>query len=128
MTALIRMISGLVLWSMAFAVLYIGNYKIIERIFVALVFIMSLAFLITALLTQPDWGAVLYSLFVPHVPEDGWLSVIALVGTTVVPYNLFLHASLVSEKWKGIAALKTARIDLYISVFLGGLVSMAIII
>ena len=51
-----------------------------------------------------------------------------MIGTTVVPYNLFLHASLVTEKWKGAEDLPIARKDTIVAVILGGLVSMAIII
>jgi Mn2+/Fe2+ NRAMP family transporter len=51
-----------------------------------------------------------------------------LIGTTIVPYNLFLHASLVSEKWKGASFLKAARWDTVIAISLGGIVSMAIVI
>ena len=112
----------------AFALLYIGNYKLIERSLVTLVILMSLAFLITAILTKPDMGAVLKGMFMPNVPKEGLLTIIALVGTTVVPYNLFLHASLVREKWRGVGSLRAARKDLYISIILGGLVSMAIIV
>ncbi|WP_203294296.1 Nramp family divalent metal transporter [Luteirhabdus pelagi] len=112
----------------AFTLLIIGNYKVIERSLVALVLIMSLSFLITALATQPDWSAVLSGLFIPSVPAEGWLMVIALVGTTVVPYNLFLHASLVREKWEGPKDLKAARADLFFSIILGGIVSIAIIV
>lgn len=113
---------------LAFVLLYIGNYKVIERSLVTLVLLMSLSFIITAILTKPDIYAVLKGMFIPHFPEEGWLTIIALVGTTVVPYNLFLHASLVKEKWQGVEALKLARKDLYISIVLGGIVSMAIIV
>jgi len=51
-----------------------------------------------------------------------------LVGTTVVPYNLFLHAALVKEKWKSVHDLKAVKRDTFISITIGGLVSMAIII
>ncbi|WP_461302844.1 Nramp family divalent metal transporter [Aureisphaera sp.] len=112
----------------AFAVLFIGNYRFMERSLVFLVVLMSLSFLITAVLTAPNIMEVLKGVFIPKVPEEGWLTVIALIGTTVVPYNLFLHASLVKEKWKGVEDLKTARTDSKISIVLGGLVSMAIII
>ena len=121
------------LWSwligaIAFILLYIGNYKVIERSLIGLVVVMSLSFLITAILTKPDMLAVLKGMFIPSFPKEGWLTIIALVGTTVVPYNLFLHASLVKEKWKDVGSLKTARKDVYISITLGGIVSMAIII
>jgi manganese transport protein len=121
------------LWSwligaIAFILLYIGNYKVIERSLIGLVVIMSLSFLITAILTKPDIVEVLKGLFIPSFPEEGWLTIIALVGTTVVPYNLFLHASLVKEKWQGVDSLKAARKDVYVSIVLGGVVSMAIIV
>jgi Mn2+/Fe2+ NRAMP family transporter len=45
-----------------------------------------------------------------------------------VPYNLFLHAALVKERWHKKEDLKFARKDTMISIILGGLVSMAIII
>ena len=111
-----------------YVLLYIGNYKIIERSLISLVVIMSLSFLITAILTKPDMLAVVKGMFVPSFPKEGWLTIMALVGTTVVPYNLFLHASLVQEKWQGVGSLKAARKDVYISIALGGVVSMAIIV
>jgi len=119
---------SLIIGAIAFILLFIGNYKVIERSLVALVLLMSVSFVVTAVVTQPNLGTVLKGMFVPTIPEEGWLTIIALVGTTVVPYNLFLHASLVREKWKGVTDLNAARKDTYISIILGGLVSMAIII
>ncbi len=117
-----------VIGGLAFALLYLGNYRILERVFVGLVLVMSLSFLVTAIITKPDIGQVLKGMFLPKFPQDSILTVIALVGTTVVPYNLFLHASLVSEKWKSEEDLKMVRRDTLISIVLGGSVSMSIII
>ncbi|TMM57120.1 divalent metal cation transporter [Maribacter algarum] len=112
----------------AFILLYIGSYKVLEKVLVSLVIVMSLSFLVTAIITKPNVMAMLKGLFVPSVPNESILTIIALVGTTVVPYNLFLHASLVSEKWKSPDDLKAVKRDTYISIALGGLVSMSIII
>ncbi|MGJ8667131.1 MAG: Nramp family divalent metal transporter [Patiriisocius sp.] len=114
--------------AIAFILLYLGNYKIIEKALVSLVILMSLSFIIAAIFTTPNISEVLKGLFIPSVPDESILMIIGLVGTTVVPYNLFLHASLVSEKWKGVTELNTARKDLYVSIALGGIVSIAIII
>ncbi|WP_047414743.1 Nramp family divalent metal transporter [Cellulophaga sp. Hel_I_12] len=111
----------------AFALLYFGNYKVLETALVSLVILMSVSFLITAIITKPDIGAIFQGLFVPSVPEQSILTIMALVGTTVVPYNLFLHASLVSEKWTT-SDLKPARWDTLVSITLGGLVSMGIMV
>jgi len=113
---------------LAFLLLYIGNYRSLERIFIGLVLVMSLSFLLTAVIVKPDVEKILKGLFLPSIPEDGILMVIALVGTTVVPYNLFLHAALVSEKWKSETDLSTARRDTVVSIVLGGTVSMAIMV
>ena len=112
----------------AFVMLYIGNYKFLERGLVVLVLIMSLSFLITAFLTKPDIVNILKGTLIPSFPEGSLLTILGLVGTTVVPYNLFLHASLVKEKWNNPKDLKEVRKDTIVSIALGGLVSMAIII
>lgn len=121
------------LWSVAigaiaFLLLYLGNYKILEKVLVFLVILMSLAFLITAIITKPDLGSIIKGTFIPKLNEGNLLMVIGLIGTTVVPYNLFLHVSLVKEKWQNKKDLKYARKDTFIAVILGGLVSMCIMI
>ncbi|MGB3606639.1 NRAMP family divalent metal transporter, partial [Psychroserpens sp.] len=112
----------------AFLLLFIGNYKLLEKALIALVIVMSLAFLITAMLTKPDLTEIFKGLFTPKFSEDNILTVMALVGTTVVPYNLFLHAFLVKEKWRKTSDLKYAQKDTIVAVVLGGVVSMSIII
>ncbi|WP_435579145.1 Nramp family divalent metal transporter [Gilvibacter sp.] len=112
----------------AFLLLYIGRYKILERVLMALVLVMSLCFLITAVLTGPDVLSLIKGLLIPAMPGESLLTVIALIGTTVVPYNLFLHAALVSEKWSNTDDLKWVRRDTVIAVGIGGLVSMAILV
>ena len=120
------------LWSIfigavAFILLFTGSYKTLEKIFIGLVLLMSISFVLTAILTKPDILEILSGL-IPTGNAAGLLTVMAIVGTTVVPYNLFLHASLVSEKWKESSYLPIARKELIVSIILGGTVSMAILI
>ena len=112
----------------AFVILYQGDYKILERSLVSLVIIMSVSFFITAIMTKPDITNLLNGIFKPKVNSSNLIVVLGLIGTTVVPYNIFLHSSLVSEKWNSIDKLKVARIESFISILLGGLVSLSIII
>ncbi len=97
----------------------------IERVLIALVLVMSMAFLLTFLLTRPDFMAMLAGL-VPRIPDGGLMTAIALIGTTIVPYNLFLHAASVQQRWKSSVQLPEANADNAISIGLGGLVSIAI--
>ena len=89
---------------------------------------MSVSFLITAFVTKPNIISIIKGMFIPQFPDKSLLAIIGLIGTTVVPYNLFLHAALVKERWKNSEDLSFAKKDTIISIFLGGLVSMAIII
>ena len=122
-TNVIALLIGLV----AFVLLYIGVYKIIERFLVVMVILMSVCFLLTALLSGPDWASLFKGLLIPSIPDGSLLTVIGLIGTTIVPYNLFLHASIVNEKWND-ASISDVRWDTMVSIGLGGIVSMCIII
>lgn len=117
-----------IIGAVAFILLFIGNYKVLEKVLVGLVILMSLAFLITAILTKPSLASIFKGVFTPKFPEGSILTIIGLIGTTVVPYNLFLHASLVKEKWHSANDLNHAKRDTITAVVLGGIVSMCIII
>jgi NRAMP (natural resistance-associated macrophage protein)-like metal ion transporter len=111
----------------ALSLLWLGTYKTLERVLVGLVIFMSIAFIITAILTKPDWSLVL-SGFIPSINPDELTTLVALIGTTVVPYNLFLYASLAKNRWSGAESIPWMRKDIAISIILGGLVSMAILL
>ena len=118
----------LIIGLIAFIVLYQGDYKILERSLISLVLIMSISFFITAIMTKPNLTLLVKGAIRPNINSNNLVVVLGLIGTTVVPYNLFLHSSLVSEKWKSIDKLKVARFESFISILIGGLVSLSIII
>jgi len=111
----------------AFLLLWIGKYKLIERFLVSLVVIMGITFFITAVIIKPDlWGIV--KGLIPDISDGSVYVAIGLIGTTVVPYNIFLHASIVRNRWKGKESLKDCRSELMFSIILGGIISGAIIV
>ena len=111
-----------------FALMYFGKYKWIERLLIGLVLLMSTCFLITAIIVQPNLSAIA-SGFLPNF-HDGpdILLVMAVIGTTVVPYNLFLHASTISKKWNPNSSIRDLRLENAVSIILGGFISVLIII
>lgn len=116
---IIGLIAGLLLWS--------GNYRLIEKVFIALVAIMGFAFIINAIIVRPDLGGLALGL-VPTVPPGSAYLIAGLVGTTVVGYNLFLHASTVQEKWPGPDHLSESRTDTILLITVGGIITLAIVI
>lgn len=105
-----------------------GSYKLIEKLMITLVVIMSLTFITTMIVVKPDLGAVFSGAFVPSMPAGSIIMIIALVGTTVVPYNFFIHSSMVQERWTQASDLKEARWDTIISICVGGLITAAVLI
>ena len=104
-------------------------FKMLEQILTVLVVIMSLLFLLTMITIEIDYSKLLRGLFTPTVAASSLLTIMALIGTTVVPYNLFLHADASKRKWKDqevTQALNNSRADTAISIGLGGLITLAI--
>ncbi len=123
---------AIVVGAAAFVLLGTGTYRIIERLLIVLVAVMSVVFVLTAVMVRPSVAEMVKGMFVPQVREGSLTTVIALIGTTVVPYNLFLHASSVREKWPAsmplVQALRESRIDTVMAVALGGLITLAIVV
>jgi len=117
----------LVIGIIALAILASGSYQFIEKSLILLVGIMSIAFLTSFFMIDFSVSEFLSGLFIPSLPTGATLTVIALIGTTVVPYNLFLHSASASKKWQKVEQLSDARKDLYIAIPLGGLISIAIV-
>ena len=121
-------------FAVAAGLLLSGKYDIVEKVLTALVVLMGILFLITAIAVKPNFGEVLKGLFVPRVPQmnRAWFYVTGLIGTTVVPYNIYLHASSSAKKWGQEGdkdeALKTSLTDSILSIGLGGIISMCIVI
>ncbi|HKK27244.1 MAG TPA: Nramp family divalent metal transporter [Gemmatimonadota bacterium] len=112
----------------AAALLWWGRYAILQRWLTLMVGVMGIVFFATAATLLPSPGELLRGLLVPEAPGSAALLALGLVGTTVVPYNLFLHASAVRERWSGAGDLPEARRDAARAIVLGGLVSMAVVV
>lgn len=116
---LLTLASGVI----AGALLWRSPPQTVARSLSLVVAVMGLAFLCTAVLQRPSLGEILRASLVPSMPRGSGLLILGLVGTTVVPYNLFLGS--------GIAAgqeLRDLRLGLIVAVGLGGLISMAVLV
>lgn len=106
-----------------------GSYKVVEKVLMVMVVILALLFIATTFVVQPPFLEALKGMFVPSIPAGAALTAIALIGTTVVPYNVFLHASLVQENWGDMEenkAIREARIDTVSSIAIGGMITLAV--
>lgn len=114
---------------LAMALLWTGRYKWIETVLVYLVFIMAGVFCITLLVAKPDIPLMFAQLLTPRLNSDAITTVLALIGTTIVPYNLFLHASLVAKssyQQDKQQAVEACRRQSASAISMGGLITLVV--
>ena len=114
------------------ALIATGSYRRWERIVVILC-LLDLTWFIAAALLHPRWSAVLYNTFIPSLPRTGKTGdlvflIIAIVGTTIAPWQLFFQQSCVAEKRLRFADLKWARLDTFIGAVFSILVAGAMML
>lgn len=105
------------------------SLKYLEKLLGVCVVLMALVFLVTMIIVKPDVSE-LFAGLIPSIPagEDGLLTCLSLIGTTVVPYNIFLHASSAKRTWKSVAELPLCQFGTVIPMIIGGIVTGAILI
>lgn len=125
---------ALILGVLAIALLWTGSYSWIENVLVYLVFIMAGVFFITLIVAKPDISLMFSQLLQPRLAADSITTILALIGTTIVPYNLFLHASLVAKSSLSTDninsdksdAIKACRKQSATAISMGGLITLVV--
>ncbi|MDC8832530.1 Nramp family divalent metal transporter [Alteromonas gilva] len=118
---------SVVLGLLAIALLWHGRYHLIESVLVSLVGVMALVFVVTLAVSNPDWAAMASQIMHPVASPDSLTTILALIGTTIVPYNLFLHASLIARSESQTPQPATAyRRQSTLAVGVGGLITLFI--
>lgn len=117
------------LWGIAILVLVnIGDaVKNLEKLLTVCVSVMAVVFFISVLIVKPDFGAV-FTGILPTVPDDSIMTCVALIGTTVVPYNMFIHATSARKTWNSVDMLPLARFDVTVSMIIGGIITGSVMI
>jgi len=105
-----------------FLIAITGSYRRWERIVVFLCFL-DLSWFAIAWKLHPAAGEVLRATFVPSMPSGGLTAdlvflVIAVVGTTVAPWQLFFQQSCIADKRLRFSDIPWARLDTFVGAFI----------
>lgn len=104
-------------------ILWWGGKQWIANIMTLLVLLMGIAFATLAAYQDVSPDAILKAAFVPTVPIGSEMILLGLVGTTIVPYNIFIGSGISKGQ-----TIPLMRIGLAISILIGGLITAAILI
>lgn len=114
-TVLVTLCAALLLWD--------GRQAWISTLMTILVGMMGLAFFVLALHGDFELSDLLIASIVPRIPSGSELITLGLVGTTIVPYNLFLGSGISKGQ-----TIPLMRIGLTVSVLIGGLITIWILL
>lgn len=116
-------IGTILIFLIGFGMLLTSNYKLIANMLGGVVAVMGFAFIYVAFKTDTTALEFTSKLLIPSVPKGSDLLLIGLIGTTIVPYNIFLGNGI-----KHGQELQQMRIGLIIAILIGGLISMSIMV
>ena len=122
-TGLSKTALTLVAGVVAFTLLWLGTTHTVPRVLGGIVAFMGVAFLLTAMRLGPEPSALVRGSLLPRLPPGSPLLVMGLIGTTVVPYNLFLGSGIARGQKLG-----ELRFGLCVAVVLGGVISMGVLV
>ena len=119
---------ALILGGAAFYAVVVGTAKTLETIMSIFVGLMGIIFVLTMLLVNPDYGEVLTGFVPTSIPEGSGVTIIALIGTTLIGINLLMQAVTAAEKWDTPEDLEASKFDSAFNVGIGVIITAAIII
>lgn len=117
------------IWGVCILILInIGDaVKSLEKLLSVCVSVMAVVFVVTMIVVKPDVAEIFRGV-IPTVPDNAIFTCVAMIGTTVVPYNMFIHATSARKTWHDPKELPLARFDVTISMIIGGLITGAVMI
>jgi len=114
-TVIITVLAAIILWR--------GGSKLISNVMMVLVVIMAIAFAVLAFKAKFTFGELLKASVVPQLPVGSEWIALALVGTTIVPYNIFMGSAISKGN-----TIPLMRIGLTVSVIIGGTITACILL
>ena len=103
--------------------LWIGSTQGLANMLGLVVFAMGGAFIYVAFGTPVTPLELTKALVTPSFPSGSLLLINSLIGTTIVPYNLFFGSSIVSGQ-----SLSEMRLGIWVAVILGGIISVVLLL
>ena len=120
---IIAAIAAILIWA--------GRFSVLQFVLTVLVAAMGLIFVASAILSGPQLLEVIKGIK-PSVPDGSEWFIVGLIGTTVVPYNLFLHASAAAQQYETVEETSTAVRhsfwDSIVSIGIGGVITASLLI
>lgn len=110
---------------------HVFGMRKLEIIFAFMILIMFFCFLLNLIFMSPDVGSLVTGIFVPSIPNDTYKQALALIGSIIMPHNLYLHSSLVKnqkvEKNFLPNRMKYLKTELFVSLVFSFIINLTVV-
>jgi NRAMP (natural resistance-associated macrophage protein)-like metal ion transporter len=108
----------------------LGNYSRVQYLFVGVGVLVSVAYVISAVMARPDWSVAFQALIVPQLDSSPvyWLAVVGTVGTTITPWGQAFIQSYVADKGVREEDLAASRLDVFAGALLTNVIAAFIVV
>jgi NRAMP (natural resistance-associated macrophage protein)-like metal ion transporter len=108
----------------------LGNYGRVQYLFVGIGILVSGAYVISALLAEPDWQQAAQGMLHPQLSSSPayWLAVVGTVGTTITPWGQAFIQSYVADKGLREDDLPASRLDVFSGALLTNVIAGFIVV
>jgi manganese transport protein len=115
--------------------LFSHSYHRLEKWIIGFVSLIGISFVLELVLVKVDWASALRGSLVPSMPPLSIILAMSLLGSVVMPHNLFLHSEIIqSRQWNledGRTIERQLRfefLDTTLSMIVGWAINVAIIV
>ncbi|GBC75177.1 Divalent metal cation transporter MntH [archaeon HR06] len=78
--------------------LTIGRFRVLEYFFMLFVSVISIGFLYEVIVIRPDFNQIVTHAISPYINSENVLTIVGIIGATVMPHALFVHSSLTKNR------------------------------
>ncbi|KAF1799743.1 natural resistance-associated macrophage protein-domain-containing protein [Mucor lusitanicus] len=108
----------------------------IEVLFMTLIGVMTVCFWLEMFVSKPSIDLILRGILVPEIPAEATTQAVSILGSVIMPHNMFLHSALVMSRHLGTAPTENKKreanfyfaIESTVSLIVSYLINLAVVV
>lgn len=128
-------IAAVILMVVSVAMVFLNSYRMIEKWIIGFVSVIGLSFVFELSMVDVDWPQAFKMSVTPDFPTGSMLIIMSVLGSVIMPHNLFLHSEIIQSRQWNLADEKVIRrqlkfelFDTFFSMLIGWAINCAMII
>jgi manganese transport protein len=93
-------LGAILITAVSMVMVFSNSYKMIEKWIIGFVSVIGISFVYELTLVDVDWPQAVKMAVTPSFPAGSMIIIMSVLGSVIMPHNLFLHSEIIqSRKW-----------------------------